>query len=353
MVIIPFEISCNPMKKLAIINFEKNPDDVYKGLELQYFDDDKYGKGYRVIAYRCDGYVDVYDDLSLNYIENENFDVAGKGLGDRKMVPMESTAFQIENGGIFLSFRFLDKVGRTIIAKIREQTGKATQSMNLLAPIGSSSEKPVSLPLFFLFDFDFVRKYKTHVELVIDGKKVEQDNFPVPVPKDWQWRYYSRYTPDCQIVEFAKAKKCQLEQCTPDSAGLVQRGPLEYKYSNGSLEKIILRHSNHELVVEFGLGFPDVRNIEDGAIYADTFKVIPDDVMGSISGKYTIQRKANTAKIELSPSGGWDPVPNSFLTKVMFSKKSVFCSWPKTYRYVQNIDITTLESVSYWERIKP
>ena len=40
-VIIPFGLTSCPMTKLAIINFEKKPDSVYKGLELQYFDDDR------------------------------------------------------------------------------------------------------------------------------------------------------------------------------------------------------------------------------------------------------------------------------------------------------------------------
>ena len=44
-VIIPFGLTSCPMTKLAIINFEKKPDSVYKGLELQYFDDDKEGRG--------------------------------------------------------------------------------------------------------------------------------------------------------------------------------------------------------------------------------------------------------------------------------------------------------------------
>lgn len=58
---IPFELKYIPIKKLALINFEKNPDSVYNALELQYLDGEEYGTGYRVVAYRCDGFVDVYD----------------------------------------------------------------------------------------------------------------------------------------------------------------------------------------------------------------------------------------------------------------------------------------------------
>lgn len=67
--IIPFKVKYNPVKKLAIIPFEKNPDVIYKSLELQYIEGEPYGRGYRIIAYRNDSYVDVYDDNSLIFQE--------------------------------------------------------------------------------------------------------------------------------------------------------------------------------------------------------------------------------------------------------------------------------------------
>ena len=46
--IIPFIVNYSPIKKLAIIPFEKKPDKIYKGFELQYIDGKPYGKGYRI-----------------------------------------------------------------------------------------------------------------------------------------------------------------------------------------------------------------------------------------------------------------------------------------------------------------
>lgn len=76
--ILPFGIKYTSMKKLALINFEKEPDAIYKGLELQYLDCDDVGNGYRVLAYRNDGYVDMYDDMTLKLDPNEQCDVAEK-----------------------------------------------------------------------------------------------------------------------------------------------------------------------------------------------------------------------------------------------------------------------------------
>lgn len=178
------------------------------------------------------------------------------------------------------------------------------------------------------------------------------DNFPVPIMKDFQRRYYARYATYCQIIEFANATNCILDEHKLDSSGLVVHKSFEYQYNNGTLQKIISKNSRKPLFVKFNCGFPDIRTLSDGTEYVDTFKIITDGTVGFISGKYFVERKENVVKIELSPLDGWTPVASSLLTKMIFGKKSIFCSWPKTYRYIQNINIDTLESVSYWERIK-
>ncbi len=58
----PFQISIDPMERLLLVNFEKNPDTIYVGIESQAFDDDVNGKGHLVIGWRVDGKVDVYHE---------------------------------------------------------------------------------------------------------------------------------------------------------------------------------------------------------------------------------------------------------------------------------------------------
>jgi hypothetical protein len=38
------------MERLFLINFEKDPDEIYIGFEPQWFDDAAYGTGLRIIA---------------------------------------------------------------------------------------------------------------------------------------------------------------------------------------------------------------------------------------------------------------------------------------------------------------
>ncbi|MDP3386203.1 MAG: hypothetical protein Q8S24_03125 [Eubacteriales bacterium] len=352
-VLIPFSFKNIPMKKLAIINFEKNPDHEYVGLELQYFSGGDYGMGYRVIAYRNDRYVDVYDDLSLNHIPDEQFDVAGKGLCERRTVAINDTVFEKGDCGLKIFFSFVDKYNREIVVRVTERSKKWTRGINLLAPIGSSSEKPTNLPLFYLYGFDFIRKYKTESEVMIDNKHIQMDNFPFPFPKDLQWRYYSRYSTECQIIEFAKSMDSTLEIEILDGNNTVAKDGIIFHYDERkALLKISMKKSEHPFSIEFKNGFPDIHTLTENEDYADTFIIRAGDVMGSISGHYTITRYGNTIDIELLPSGGWSPATDSFLTKILFGQKSVFSTWPKAYQYKQRIDLTTLKSNSSWENTR-
>ncbi len=71
-----FSLDIVPMQKLFLINFEQDPDEIYHALEPQWFDGPDYGRGLRVVAWRKDGYVDVYQQPDLP--KDEDFSVARK-----------------------------------------------------------------------------------------------------------------------------------------------------------------------------------------------------------------------------------------------------------------------------------
>ena len=64
---------------LALLEIEPDADPVYSGFEPQYIE--REGEcGYRVIAYRHDGYADFYDDLALSHDHDLSSAVTGKAL---------------------------------------------------------------------------------------------------------------------------------------------------------------------------------------------------------------------------------------------------------------------------------
>ncbi|KAG4105145.1 hypothetical protein H8356DRAFT_1028221 [Neocallimastix lanati (nom. inval.)] len=49
--------------------------------------------------------------------------------------------------------------------------------MNLLAPIGYGTKDPNFLPLFPLYNFDFIRRSKTQINANINDKEIRLINF--------------------------------------------------------------------------------------------------------------------------------------------------------------------------------
>ncbi|WP_147804193.1 hypothetical protein [Alkalicoccus halolimnae] len=348
----PFSITYTPMHKLALVNFEKNPDEYYMGLELQYLNDKEYGGGYRIIAYRRDQYVDVYDDLTLVNPDAETFNVAGKGLKHYRQMPIQGTVFTKKKGNAHIAFKFTDLYGRRIKVNIKEKSTRSSKGLTLLAPVGTSSEKPTYLPLFFLYDFDFIRRPLTAVEVKIAGKTIELDPFPFPMPKEGQRRYYTRFTLDSLIVEFAWSERRRLEVCEVDEGGIVRQNAFHYTYKDKRLTKIDLQKSRHPLQIHFFEGLPDLQALPEGEREAGTFRIRAEEKAGEIRGSWSASREGNLLRLELEPKEGWIPVPDTFLTKFVFNKKSLFRSWVKTYHYIQEIDMQTFDSVSWWERKK-
>ena len=133
----PFTPDISPTERLFLINFEKDPDEIYIGLEPQWFDDVSYGTGLRIIAWRKDGYVDVYQQPGVTV--EEKIDVAAKGLADTIVSPMENARFIVTPRGVDAAFAFEDKTGRKVEVEVVEKSRKPTNPFALLAPVGSSS----------------------------------------------------------------------------------------------------------------------------------------------------------------------------------------------------------------------
>jgi hypothetical protein len=198
----PFQINIDPMERLLLINFEKDPDTVYLGFEPQVFDDDVHGKGHLVIGWRVNGKVDVYHQPGLT-LKPETYDITGKGLNLLIPTTFTSASFEINEFGVQAHYSFTDTDNRSILIRITERNNKTRKPFGLLAPMGDAAEKPSSLPLVFLHDFYFVRKNGTEIEIIIDGRKHKPDELPFPM--DLTKMYFTRYSPEPLIVILNKA----------------------------------------------------------------------------------------------------------------------------------------------------
>ncbi len=190
---------------------------------------------------------------------------------------------------------------------------------------------------------------KTEIKLTIGDSSHKIDAFPYKIPKDFQWRYYTRYSLDCQIIEFASSGQKFLDEYELINDSITINDNKLFFSLDGSLEKMEYQSEAHRFLVEFNPGFPDIRNLNAEKVYDGMIEIRADLDMGRVSGKYSLEREEEIVKITLNMSDGWEPVPDSLFTKLMFGKKSIFRSWPKDYYYRQEVNLTSLESSSFWE----
>jgi hypothetical protein len=290
--------------------------------------------GYRVLAYRNDNYVDVYDDPALNHVPEESFSVAEKGSKNHKITKISNVNFYKDGLNVFIEFEFKDIRDRIISVYIRENSSRNSRPINMLAPIGADTDKPNYLPLFFLYDFDFVRRAKTEIIITIDGKRVKVDKFPFPTPKDMQLRFYTRYSLDTQLIEFNNTEDEDYGAIDVFEDGVLEIDNNIYKYVVGdstSLKSIHFISDNRDIKMTFNpvIGIGIDKDFDSTGI----FEIHPDKRMGVFKGRYKVSNLTGVYKLQLDFDCGWEAVPNSMLTKILFKPSSIFCSWPKQYSY--------------------
>ena len=159
----PFGFEIDPMEKLILVSFEKDPDEFYNTLEFQQSRDDKGIEHLLVIAYRNDGSTDVYHQAGFPFGSQDSV------LNNASFFesPMENAKFDVNADLMEVYFLFEDKMGREIKVHVNERKRRNKTPFFLLAPVGSNSKKPKSLPIYSLYEMSFTRiKYTDILKLI-------------------------------------------------------------------------------------------------------------------------------------------------------------------------------------------
>jgi hypothetical protein len=263
---------------------------------LQYLVTKKEGSGYRLIAYRNDKYVDVYDEDSLKIQDVGSFEVCLNGLANYCKVSFSKVSFELSKEGLQAEFALTDYKGRRIDVTIKEHSKKKSRALDLIAPIGVSSIKPVLFPVYAMYQFDLVRKRNTEISIQINGKSIIPDPFLVPFPKDGQFRYFTRYGYDCELIDFGKERKEILPFYEMNNSNIIKHDGLisSFQYDNGTykLKSMAFEKSEHQFKLHFTEAFPDIVKM-DNVTVKGLFRMEMDTSMGEISGEYSVTKKGN------------------------------------------------------------
>lgn len=350
----PFNLKIVKMDKVMLINIEKDPDEVYIAFEPQSLYNPIYGKGIRILAYRKDGYVDIYEEDKIPKDEEEKLEVTGKGLGDYISLDMENAQFDVTEYGPDVHFKFIDKLGREIELKIKENSRKKTKPFSILAPVGVSSINPVILPVFFMYDFYFVRRSKTEVVIRIGDKYHNADEF---LPIDGNKMYFMRYSRETVIGEWNRATNSFIKPLivgeNMEASEEETIYELEKEEGNYSIKSMRTKGEKSGIKVEFIPPFKDVTSLKKQEECQGEFIIKGEESVGSIEGEYRVKRQDENVQIIVIPSKGWIPNEKKFFIKVIYFFGKVFKNWSKTYKWTANIRLNGNEHPkinSKWER---
>ncbi|MDO5499409.1 MAG: hypothetical protein Q4F67_06985 [Propionibacteriaceae bacterium] len=341
-VLLPLTVAIADVQRLALLEMAPGSDPVYEGFEPQFIDRG-HERGYRIIAYRNDGYVDYYDDLALSAEPDEASRVTGKGRLNYSRQDLGAPVIERdEQGRAAIRFSFTDVEGRAIRADLRERTTKRSVPLNLLAPVGLSAVDPEYFPLFLLNDFEFFRVGGADLDLTIDNRSMPLQDFPVPLPVQGQRRNFVKYTMDSEIITVfpTSAPTAQRVRTSGDSH---QDGEVTYLFDGEALERIFVRGT--EIVFDPAL---DLSASGTGRL---TMSSHPD--RGLVGGPYEVSSDGTTARITLAIDQVQVPRQRGLLYRLIVNDSSMFGTWPKAYSYAATIHRDSGAIDARWINAKP
>jgi hypothetical protein len=349
----PFRLDVDPMRRLLLINLERDPDTIYKGFEPQAFDDDQHGRGIIVIAWRQDGRVDVFHPPTVR-LDPATYDIAGAGLHLMLERPLEHARFEIGPYGVDADVRFEDAAGRSVALRVVERSQRVAPRIALLAPMGAAATAPSALPLVLMRDFGFVRRSGTEARVAVDGREHALDRLPVPI--DLQRMYFVRYAEAPLIATLNPAHAGPIAAIDVADAAVVDDGGarlhLERAGERASLASMERIHDDQHVAVAFEPAFPNLLDLAPAAAREGRFTITSDPRIGSVAGTYAVRREGDTVRVRMVPVDGWRPRERRWSVRLMYRVNRAFRSWPSTYVWDATIDLAGAgpSMTSAWSR---
>lgn len=350
----PFGFHVDPMVRLLLVNIENDPDSLYLGFEPQVFNDSINGQGMLVIAWRIDGYVDVYHQPGLRP-DAEKYDIAGKGLANMQQRELDSAFFYITQQGAQAWLQWEDIAGRLIEIRVEETNSRSRKPFGLLAPMGHAAQNPSALPLVLLHEFYFVRQKDSEISVLINGRAYQPDKLSLPI--DRQRMYFARYCSDPLIATLNPAMDgmlSPLQQQDPFRA-VGHNNYFELVHIQGKyhLKSMYTYSGDHELRMDFEPAFPNIAQWNDTVPVSGQFTIQAGHSTGAIKGHYSLIYEDGEFLVRMSPCEGWKPRPDKLSLRFLFTVAKVFRQWPASYVWQARIRVEEHGAMmkSQWERL--
>lgn len=337
----PFDLTVESVARL--VNAELVGHDHYDGIELQWFDDPRRGTGMLAfLSRRADRRVDYYVDPTLQ-LDRSAYELGG-GTGRWVPTDFEVARLEVDDDGVVAEVRFADLEGRTIEVEVDDRAAGRRRGADLLAPVSSGIDAPVSLLLVHLHRFDLVRRAGRGPRIRVGGRTVATGRLP---GARLHRRHLVKAAAPLTVATVCRARTGPLAAMDPDAPG----GVLLDGHGRG-LAGVQARHGSASAALTFTPPFPPLGTLDGGGTSgAWTVTVDGAPLTG---GVWHAARHGGTVELGLDVTRRWRPAPGlPPLLRVVTRVVPVFRSWPTTYRWraavVLDGDGATI--TSRWERI--
>jgi hypothetical protein len=345
--LVPITMELSTIRQLLIIDIDDDP--TYRTLEPQVLEAPG-GDGIVLLAYRHDGYVELYAPAGLG-IDPSGYDGLGKGLLGIHHAAFEQARFEVAGDGLKLDLALLAPNGRRFDLRVHEHLAGRRDRFPVLAPVGGAFDSPSFFPFLWLPGLSFVPVRGTEVEVRVDGQERGIPRLPVPI--GGRRCLMARYDPDVLV--------CQLN---PDSVSVATRVPVRGHPGPGASGIDIVEvadgfgvaalragRGDHTCAALLDPPFPDPRSLAASTSRSGALLLQADDIT-ELRGRYEVTRTDGRVELVIEGFGPWRTRLRRPLLALLF-RLPVFRRWPTTYRWRATLDLDPASRhrwTSRWER---
>jgi len=338
-VLCPFSLTVDRVPRFLNAEFADHP--IYDGFELQWFDDTVHGTGLLAfLSRRQDRRVDYYLAPGLR-LDRSGYAIGG-GIGEWVEADFDVARLEVDDGGVFVDVSFTDVDGRRIEVAIDDRGAGRRQASQLLAPVGSGIERPISLMLVYLHGFDLLRRTDSAPRILIEGEPVSTGRLP--------GAFFHRRHLIKAAAPLTVATVCRERSGPVDLVDRHDPGDVSLDGSGEGIAGLNAGGADASAAMSFDPPVPSLASLPEGQPVGGDWRVALDGAPIT-GGVWHAVRQGNEVRVGLDVTQEWRPPTGmSGLMRLVTRLVPVFRRWPTTYRWSAEVDLDSATIRSRWER---
>ncbi|MDZ7675296.1 MAG: hypothetical protein U5K30_09535 [Acidimicrobiales bacterium] len=340
MLLMPFDLRVEPIARFMNCELADHP--VYDGAEVQWFDDDVHGTGMLAfLSRREEGTADFYVQPGLR-LDRSMFTV-GSGIGSWQEHDFGDCRLEVDDDGVLVDVSFIDTGGRMVEIAVDDRDGRVRDRGSVLAPVSDGIERPESMLVVYMTEFDLVRLTGEPPVVRIDGTEVTTGRLP---GQALHRRALVKYASGLVVARLDPHHDGAVTVVDPTAPGKVR-----LVAGGHAIEGMVAETAGVEARLWLSPPLPALTALLDGGQHVGEWVL---DVAGDriTGGTVTARRQGDHVAVTKEVTRRWTPGRLPTLMQAVTRFVPVFRRWPRTYRWHADVRLGEPATMtSGWERV--